>query len=104
MKISFVLDRSTASCFKSAGIRDVYSVETAEEAREIVVNLLKDREMLAVLVVDHFFNQMPDLSERTQKRTYPLVTSIAGTKGAIEIKIDPLAELIRQKVGIEVKW
>ena len=104
MKISFVLDRSTASCFKLAGVKDVYTVESADEAGEKIDELLKDQEMLAILVVDHLFNQIPDLAERAEKRTYPLITSIAGTKGPAPVRTDPLAELIRRKVGIEVKW
>jgi vacuolar-type H+-ATPase subunit F/Vma7 len=60
--------------------------------------------MLAILVVDHLFNQIPDVTEMTEKRTYPLVMSITGTKGAVPIKTDPLAEMIRRKVGIEVRW
>jgi vacuolar-type H+-ATPase subunit F/Vma7 len=104
MKISFVLDRSTASCFKTAGVRNVYAVENADQAREKVNELLKDQEMLAILVVDHLFNQIPDLAERTEKKIYPLIMSIGGTKGLVSIKTDPLADLIRRKVGIEVRW
>jgi V/A-type H+-transporting ATPase subunit F len=104
MKIAFVVDRSTAACFKVAGVRDVYSVKTAEEAKEKMDELLKDQDILAILIVDHLFNQISEVAERAEKRTYPLVTSIAGTKGPVAVKTDPLAELIRRKVGIEVKW
>jgi vacuolar-type H+-ATPase subunit F/Vma7 len=104
LKISFVLDRATASCFRLAGVKGVYSVESADEAGQKIDELLKDPEMLAILVVDYLFNQIPDLAERTEKRTYPLITSIAGTKGPVPIRTDPLAELIRRKVGIEVRW
>ena len=99
-----MLDRSTASCFKTAGVGDVYSAENTDQAREIINELLKNQEMLAILVVDHLFNQIADLAERIGKKTYPLVMSITGTRGPAAVKTDPLAELIRRKVGIEVRW
>lgn len=104
MKIAFVLDRGTATCFKLAGVKDVYYADNSEEAEERVNELLGDTDLLAIVIVDRIFKQIPAVIERIEKRKYPMVLSIPGTKGPAPIEPDPLAELIRRKVGIEVKW
>jgi vacuolar-type H+-ATPase subunit F/Vma7 len=104
LKIAFVLDRSTATAFKLAGIGEVYSADTAEEAEENVDRLKEDPDMLAIVMSDFLFNQIPATIERIWKEKYPLILSIPSTKGKVAAGPDPLAELIRRKVGIEVRF
>ena len=104
MKISFVLDRETAACFKLAGMQEVYVVDSPQEAEEKLAKLQGDSDMLAILIVDHIFRQIPLVIERIEREKYPAVLAIHGTRGAVPIEPDPLAELVRRKVGIEVRW
>jgi vacuolar-type H+-ATPase subunit F/Vma7 len=103
MKIAFILDKSSATCFKLAGIKEVYSANNAEEAEKKVNELLQDPDLLAIVIIDHLFRQIPTTIESIERRRRPILLSIPGTKGPFPIEPDPLAELIRRKVGIEVR-
>jgi vacuolar-type H+-ATPase subunit F/Vma7 len=104
VKISFVLDRETAACLKLAGMQEVYVVDSPQEAEERLEKLQGDSDVLAILIVDRMFKQIPAAIERIERQKYPAVLAIPSIRGPVPIEPDPLAELVRRKVGIEVRW
>jgi len=96
-------DKNTVTCFKLAGLKDVYSVENAEEAEKCLHALLEKNNLTIVLVTERIMNQIQNTLEIITEHKYPLIIPIADMKGPITVKTDLIVELIRGKTGIEVK-
>lgn len=103
MKIALVADRSTASCFKLAGLSDINVVDDAEEAGKRVEELLGRPDVGIILITERLADQVPGLADKTVDRRYPLVLPIPERRGPAVVKTDLIVELIRRKAGIEVK-
>ena len=101
--IALVADKNTITCFKLAGLKDVYSVENAEDAKKCLHALLEKKDLAIVLITERIMDQIHDTLERVMERKYPLIIPIADMKGPITLKTDLIVELIRSKTGIEVK-
>jgi len=103
MKIALVADRSTATCFKLAGLSDVSIVKNAEEAEKGIDELLARGDLAVILATERLVDQVPGLAEKVAERRYPLIVPIPETRGPMVAKTDLIVELIRRKAGIEVK-
>lgn len=101
--IALVADKNTATCFKLAGLKHVYSVESPEEAEKRIRTLLEKDDPAIILITERLFNQIHSSLENASERRYPVVIPIPDTKGRKMLKIDPIIELVRRKTGIEVK-
>ena len=103
MKIALIAEKNTATCFKLAGLKDVYSVKSAEEAANILTSLLEDSNLAFVLVTERLIDQIRNVAGKIAERKYPMIIPIPDTLGPAEAKTDFVVELIRRKAGIEVK-
>ena len=101
--IALVADKNTATCFKMAGLKNVCSVEDAEEAEKCLQALLERNNLTIILVTERIMNQIHNTLERITERKYPLVIPVPDIKGPTTLKTDLIVELIRRKTGIEVK-
>ena len=103
MKIALVADRNTATCFKLAGLRDVFPAKNAEEAEKLVGELSEDPDLAIILITERLIEQVYSAIETITERKYPVVVPISDRSGQITVKTDIVVELIRRKAGIEVK-
>jgi vacuolar-type H+-ATPase subunit F/Vma7 len=101
--IALVADKNTVECFKLAGLKDVYSVEKAEDAEKHLHTLLEKKDIAIVLVTERIMDQIHDTIDKIMELKYPVIIPIADMKGPITLKTDLIVELIRNKTGIEVK-
>lgn len=103
MKIALVADRSTAACFRLAGLSDVNVVENVEEAGKRVEELLGRSDLGIILITERLVDRVPGLADKTVEKKYPLIIPIPERRGLAVTKTDLIVELIRRKAGIEVK-
>lgn len=103
MRIALIAEKNTATCFKLSGLRDVYSVGSADEAANILSSLLEDSNLAFVLVTERLIDQVRHVIGKAAERKYPMIIPIPDTLGPAEAKTDFVVELIRRKAGIEVK-
>jgi len=101
--IALLADRHTVTCFKLAGLSNVISVEDAKEAEKHLLVLLEKDNLSVILVSEHLMNQI-QLFEKIAERQRPLIVPIPGLQGPKMLKTDLVAELIKRKTGIEVKF
>lgn len=101
--IALVADKNTVTCFKLAGLKNVYYVENAEEAEKRIRELSEEPDLAIILVTEHVVNQIYGTIEKIIERRYPLIVPIPSTEGPVKMKTDLIVELIRRKAGIEVK-
>jgi vacuolar-type H+-ATPase subunit F/Vma7 len=100
--IALLADRHTVTCFKLAGLSNIFSVEDTKEAEKTLLVLLEKSNLQIILVSEHLLNQI-QIFEKTAERQCPLIISIPDMQGATALKTDFIAELIKRKTGIEVK-
>jgi vacuolar-type H+-ATPase subunit F/Vma7 len=100
--IALLADRHTVTCFKLAGLSEIFSVEDAPEAEKILLSLLKRNDLRIILVSEHIMNQIKIFEKITDKG--PLIIPIPNLQGPAVLKTDLITELIKRKTGIEVKF
>ena len=101
--ITLLADRHTVTCFKLAGLSNVISVEDTKEAEKHLLVLLEKDNLSVILVSEHLMNQI-QLFEKIAERQRPLIVPIPSLQGPKMLKTDLVAELIKRKTGIEVKF
>lgn len=102
-RIALVADKNTVTCFKLAGLKDVYCVENAEEAERRIRELSEKPDFVIILVTERIVDQVHAAIEKITERKYPLIIPIPDVSGPITMKTDLIVELIKRKAGIEVK-
>ena len=101
--IALLADRHTVTCFKLAGLSNAISVEDAKEAEKHLLMLLEKDNLSVILVSEHLMNQF-QLFEKIAERQCPLIIPIPDLQGPKMLKTNLIAELIKRKTGIEVKF
>ena len=101
--IALLADKNTVTCFKLAGLSEVYSVEDTQEAEKCLHVLLENKNLRIVLVSERLLSQI-QIFEKISERQYPLIIPIPDIKGPKMLKTDIIVELIKRKTGIEVKF
>ena len=101
--IALLADRHTVTCFKLAGLSDIFSVEDAKEAEKTLLALLEKKDLKIVLVSEHLMNKL-QLFDKIAERQCPLIIPIPDLQGPKMLKTNLIAELIKRKTGIEVKF
>lgn len=100
--IALLADRHTVTCFKLAGLSNIFSVEDAKEAEKHLLSLLEKNDLRIILVSEHLMNQIQIFEKIADKS--PLIIPIPDLQGPTVLKTDLIAELIKRKTGIEVKF
>lgn len=100
--IALLADNHTGIYFKLAGLRNIFSVEDSKQAEEQLLSLLQEKNLKIILVSEHIMNQI-QIFEKIDDNS-PLIIPIPDLKGPNVLKTDFIAELIKRKTGIEVKF
>ena len=100
--IALLADRHTVTCFKLAGLSNIFSVEDAKEAEKHLLSLLERNDLRIILVSEHLMNQI-QIFEKIADQS-PLIIPISDLQGPTVHKTDLIAGLIKRKTGIEVKF
>lgn len=104
MKIGVVGDSATATGFRLAGVKDAYEVAKAGEAVNVLKKLVSDANMGLIIISEGIADEIrEDIKKLTGGKATPLIVEIPSKKGPIEKKVDPIKEMIRKAVGIEIK-
>ncbi len=104
VKIAIIADEKTVSCFKLVGLEPAFTVRNAEEAEKLIQDLAKKEEVAIVITTDEIANKIRGtINEVTEEHKYPLVVSIPSGSDPLSMPVDPITELIKRKIGIELK-
>ncbi|MEK6978345.1 MAG: V-type ATP synthase subunit F [Candidatus Hydrothermarchaeota archaeon] len=105
MKISVLGDATTVTGFRLAGIRDAYEVSAPKEAVGLLRELVGDKEMGLVIVTERIADEIrAEMEGITEGRITPLIVEIPDREGPMAKKVDPIKELIKRAVGVEIKF
>ncbi len=105
MKISVIGDFDTITGFRLAGIKDTYEVEDPTKAVEVIKDLFKNMEMGVIVITEKIADNIrTELKEISEGKVTPLIVEIPDKHGSIEKKVDPIKELVKRAVGLEIKF
>lgn len=98
-------DKDTVIGFQLAGIKDTHAVETPEEAKEVLLNIGNDKDAGLIIITERLADKLRgEIMSVTEGKVTPIVVEIPDKAGPIEKRVDPIKELIRRAVGVEVKF
>ncbi len=104
MKVCVVADEDTVTGFRLAGVKVGHAVDTPEEAVEKIRELAQDKDVGIIIVTERIMEKIRgEVEAIIGERTFPLVVEVPDKGGKIEKKVDPLQELVRRAVGVEIK-
>ena len=101
--IALLADRHTVTCFKLAGLKNAFVFEKPQDAKKRLLELLNDNQIRIILVSERLLSKLEILDEIVTHK-YPIIIPIPDLKGPKPLKVDFIAEIIRRKTGIEVKF
>jgi len=105
MKISVVADHTTVTGFRLAGIKDCHEVEKSEDAKEALKALSKDEDQGIIIITEAIAEKTrTEIDAMTEGRVTPIVVEIPDSKGPLPEKEDLIRKLVKQAVGIEIKF
>ena len=105
MKIVAIADSDTVIGLRFAGVKDSYPVETPEEAKEALRKTFQDESVGLIILTEKLGDQLRDIIvDYTSQHTFPVVIEVPDKRGTEKGRRDPLKDMIRRAVGIELKF
>jgi len=99
MKIGVVGDSHMAIGFRLAGLTDVYEVENPDEALKIIGELDRRKDIGLIIISE----KLGDALRNKLSKIDTFVVEIPDKNGPIVRERDPIKDLVRKAVGIELK-
>ncbi len=99
--IALLADRHSVTCFKLAGLSNIFVVEDAKEAEKHLLDLMEKNELRIILISEHLISQMQIFGKIADK--CPSIIPIPNLQSPAVLKTDLIMEFIKHKTGIEVK-
>jgi vacuolar-type H+-ATPase subunit F/Vma7 len=100
--IALIADKNTAKVFKLAGLTNVHSVEDSKGAKKCLKAIFKKNDLKIILVSERLLNKIQILEEIVERQS-PSVIPIPDIQSRMICKTNLIVELIKRKIGIEVK-
>jgi V/A-type H+-transporting ATPase subunit F len=105
MKIAAIADSDSVIGLRLAGVKDSYPVETADQAEEALRRLSQDESIGLIIFSEKVADKIRQtITDFTSQRTVPVVVEIPDKRGVEPGRRDPLMDMIRRAVGIELKF
>ena len=101
-KIAIIADQDTVTGFMLGGIKEGYQVEDTEQAGKILEELV-GKDYSIIITTEKIGDELRDkIDNLTSERALPMIIEIPDKTGSIERETDPLRELIKRVIGVEM--
>lgn len=101
-KIAIMADQDTVTGFKLGGIKEGYPVDTMAEAGKTLEELVKN-DFSIIITTEKIGDEFRDTIDKlTKEKALPMIIEIPDKTGSIERETDPLRELIKRVIGVEM--
>ncbi len=100
-KIAVMADQDTVTGFMLGGIKNGFPVDTMEEAGEKLKELANEYSIIITTekIGDNFRETIEKMSSES---ALPMIIEIPDKKGSVERESDPIRELIKRVIGVEM--
>ncbi len=100
--IAVMADEDTVTGFRLGGITEGYPVKNMEEAEKVLEDLIK-RDFSVIITTEKIGIEFRDTINRlTNERALPMVIEVPDKSGSIKRESDPMSELIKRVIGVEM--
>ena len=100
--IAVMGDPDTVTGFMLGGIKEGYPVKNMEEAVKVLEDLVK-RNFSVIITTEKIGIEFKDtINKLTNERALPMVIEIPDKSGSIKRESDPMNELIKRVIGVEM--
>ena len=101
-KIAVMADQDTVTGFMLGGIKEGYSVNNMEEAGKTLEELIKN-DFSIIITTEKIGDEFrTTINKLTSERALPMIIEIPDKTGSIERESDPLRDLIKRVIGVEM--
>ena len=101
-KIAVMADDDTVTGFMLGGIKEGYPVKNMEEAEKILEDLVK-MDFSVIITTEKIGLEFREKIEKlTSERALPMIIEIPDKTGSIRKESDPMRELIKRVIGVEM--
>jgi V/A-type H+-transporting ATPase subunit F len=105
MKVAAIADSDTIVGLRLAGVKPSFAVETPQQAEEALDKVLQDQTVGLIVFTEKIADRIRDtITNLTSQRTVPIIVEIPDKRGIQPGRRDPLMDMIRRAVGIELKF
>ncbi len=105
MRISVVGDEDTTVGFRLAGVKDAHFARDSKEAGELLKKLAKEEGMGMIIVTERYADELrEEIRALREGKIMPVFVEIPDKKGPMAKRVDPIKELVRRAVGVEIKF
>jgi vacuolar-type H+-ATPase subunit F/Vma7 len=101
-EIGLLADKHTATCFKLAGLKAVFSVNDPTQAEKKFSEIMEKSNLRILLVSEPILTKI-QIATKSSEQQIPLIIPIPTMKSRGTPRVDFMADLIKRKTGIEVK-
>jgi V/A-type H+-transporting ATPase subunit F len=101
-KVAVIADQDTVTGFMLGGIKEGYPVEDMQEASKTLEDLVS-KDYSIIITTEKIGDELRDkINSLTSERALPMIIEIPDKSGSIERETDPLRELIKRVIGVEM--
>ena len=100
--VAVIGDIDTVTGFKLGGVKKGYDVKTEEEA-ENALNELMDENISVIIITEKVADNIREyINKKVGSKTLPMVIEIPDKSGTSDRDSDPMSELIKRVIGVEM--
>ncbi|MHA1754550.1 MAG: V-type ATP synthase subunit F [Candidatus Odinarchaeia archaeon] len=103
MEIAVIGDEDTVLGLKLAGVNQGYIIEDPLEAEKKISELKYQRKVGLIIITEQLAAKIKQLIKNIIKEGFPIIIEIPDKKGPLREEEDPIRELIRKAVGVDIK-
>lgn len=103
MKIVVIGDEDAVAGLKLAGVTEGRIVKTPSEAEKAILEAVRDDEVAILVITEDVASMVRPLVQELYLKPRPAVVEIPPRKWIGEEREDPIRELLRRAIGVEVE-
>ncbi len=100
--VAVMADEDTVTGFRLGGINEGYPVKNMEEAGKVLEDLI-NKDFSIIITTEKIGIEFRDkINKLTNERALPMVIEIPDKSGSVKRESDPMSELIKRVIGVEM--
>lgn len=103
MKIAVVADEDTVLGLKLAGVNEAFIVNSPDEAEREVRTLSERSDIGLIIITEQIGSRIRKAISDVIKKGIPIILEIPDKTGPLRGAEDPIRELVKKAVGVDVK-
>jgi len=102
MSIVVIADTDTVTGFRLGGVKEGYPVDTLEEAEDTLKEVFK-KDVSIIIITEKIGDSLRETIDRlTRSSVLPMIIEIPDKTGPSRRATDPMKELIKRVIGVEM--